>query len=45
MAKYQVRYSGWYIIEAESAVDAMGTDRDDCIYEEWENTDAVLVEG
>lgn len=44
MAKYKVYYSGWYIIEADTIDEAIETDRDDCIYEEWENTDAVLME-
>lgn len=37
--KYKVFYSGWYIIEADSADDAITTDRDDAESEseEWEN--------
>lgn len=42
--KYKVHYEGYYIIEAESAEDALETSRDDYTeYEEWENTLAEKV--
>lgn len=41
--KYKVYYSGWYIVEADSISEALETDRDDGIYEEWENTSASLA--
>ena len=43
MAEYKVYYSGWYIVEADTIDEAIETDRDDGIYEEWENTDAIFV--
>ena len=36
--KYKVYYSGWYIVEADSSAEALETDRDDGLYEEYENT-------
>lgn len=45
MATYKVFYSGWYIIEADDINEAVDSCRDDGEYEEWENTDAVEIEG
>lgn len=47
MPKYKVYYCGWYLIEADTIDEAVETDRDDAevVYEEWENFDAVLLEG
>lgn len=44
MAKWKVSYSGWYIIEADTFDEAIESDRDDAMYEEWENDDAGLWE-
>ncbi len=45
--KYKVFYSGWFIVEADTIDEAIEFGRDDAEveYEEWENEDAVLVEG
>lgn len=44
MARYKVRYEGFYLIDADSADDAMETNREDCLdYEEWENVSAEMV--
>ena len=47
MAKYKVYYTGWYVIEANTIDEACDTSRDDVEveFEEWENFDAVLIEG
>ena len=44
--KYKVVYTGWYIIEADSIDEAMGTSRDDfeVEYEEWENVRCYSAE-
>lgn len=44
--KYKVFYNGWYLIEADSAVEAVVTDRNDAEVEcdEWENYSAVKAE-
>lgn len=44
MAEYKVFYHGFYIIEADNIDEALGTDRDDAKYEEWENEDAYELE-
>lgn len=40
--KVKVYYEGFYIIEADSFEEALGTSRDDTEveYEEWKNTEA-----
>lgn len=45
--RYKVLYNGYYIIEADSADEALETDRDDADveFEEWENTDAEMFDG
>lgn len=44
MATYKVYYHGYYIIEADTKEDAANSNRDEGMYEEWENYDAVLME-
>ena len=41
MPKYRVSFHGWYIIDADTAEDAIGTDIEDfgVEYAEYENTD------
>lgn len=45
--RYKVLYSGYYIIDADSADEALETNRDDAEveFEEWENTDAEMFDG
>lgn len=45
--KYKVHYSGWFIVEADTIDEAVEIDRDDAEveYEEWENTEAEVLEG
>ncbi len=44
MARYKVKYEGFYFVEADSAKEAMETDREDCLdYQEWENVSAEMV--
>ena len=47
MAKYIVSFNGWYIIEADTEAEALGTYIEDfgVEYAEYENTDAEIVEG
>lgn len=42
--KYKVYYTGWYIVEADDIDEAVESEREEGIYEVWENTDAVLWE-
>ena len=47
MAKYRVSFTGWYVIEADTEDEAMGTSFEDfgVEYAEYENTDAEELEG
>lgn len=44
--RYKVNYKGFYIVEADSAKEAIETDRevDSLEYEEWENVGVELIE-
>lgn len=46
MPKYRVSFSGWYVIEADTEEEALGTAFDDfgVEYAEWENTDVEELE-
>ena len=46
MQKYRVYFEGWYIIEADTEDEALGTSMEDfgVEYAEYENTDVEIVE-
>lgn len=47
MAKYKISFAGWYIVEADSKEEALGTSVEDfgVEYAEYENIDAEELEG
>ncbi len=44
MKKYIVKFSGFYIVEADSGEEALETSQDDAEYAEWQNDSAVLAD-
>lgn len=44
MKKYVVKFSGWYIVEADSEEEALETSQDDAECAEWQNDSAILAD-